>query len=1220
MAQAHFKPDLNIPLRWVLAIPLVLQIGLVGLGSYGFLLWSRTEGNLVQLHTLLFGILGLILTIGVGGWLLIGRCIDRAVQLLTQKIHQIEQGHFSSHPLSTHFPELDLLAEAITDMGLKVQKKVQEREMMLNLALTAGKMGTWLRDLATDPEQQQWSPEVYRQLGLDPELLPQPTRQTFLERVHPEDLHVLGKIDWTQDTGSHPSQQEFRIVRPNGEIRWLRSFGQSINDQQGKTTQVFGINKDITQDKQQETEQQATLQALRSSEVRLKALIDNLPFRIWARDPEGKLILQNPVDIAAFGNRLGTTIEDLGLDPNTYQEWKQFMGRLQAGETVYRRYSEPVQGQIRHFFSIAAPLPSDAGIGIIGISIDITEQMQAEEALRASEAKFRALVDNLPFRVWARNSEGRLVFQNPVDIAAFGNQLGTCIEEWNLPPEMYALWKARENSLKAGQTTTTRGIQIIHGQPRHFLSIDVPLEKEISGIGWLGISIDITEQMQAEEALRASEAKFRALVENLPFCVWTRDVDGRIIYQNAVDIAEFGDISGSPIEDLSILPEQIESARQNFRKIMSGQVVQNENVLVRSGEKKHFLTIGAPILEDGQPTGAIGISINISDQKRMEAALKDSEAKFRALLENLPFQVWARDAEGSLIFQSKLDRERHGDCLGYRIEDMDLPTGEILEWQNTVARIMTGEVIRKETKQNFNGEEEYLLFVGSPILQDSQIIGSLGVLIDITEQRQAEIRLEQARSQLEMALKAGHMGVWEADLITNRMWWSPEQYHILGFTDDEQGRVLDPKGEMVSGHPTRELIFDRILPSSQEMCHENIEQALLTGHYPESEYPYIRPDGELRWLLFRGELFVDGSGQKRKLLGVCTDITNRKQVELQLMQMASIVRSSTDAIISTDLRGIILTWNPGAERMYGYLADEVVGTSLQDILPGVLEHYTPSQDPHISRHRCKEGRLIDVFVTISILLDTKGDPCGTSWIIRDISYQQELERLKSEFISIVSHELRTPLTSIHGSLTTLNTGILGSLHPMGQELLQIAEQNTTRLIRLINDILDLERLDNADVPLIKQPCRCADLAAQACAMMQPLAEKAQVQIQQDLIDCTFWADPDLILQVLTNLLSNGIKFSPPHSSIHLSTQISGTEVLITVQDHGTGIPADKLELIFGRFQQVDASDSRKKGGTGLGLAICRQILQQHHGRIWAESGLGEGSIFYVALPLRDLNG
>ncbi len=139
-------------------------------------------------------------------------------------------------------------------------------------------------------------------------------------------------------------------------------------------------------------------------------------------------------------------------------------------------------------------------------------------------------------------------------------------------------------------------------------------------------------------------------------------------------------------------------------------------------------------------------------------------------------------------------------------------------------------------------------------------------------------------------------------------------------------------------------------------------------------------------------------------------------------------------------------------------------------------------------------------------------------------------------------------------------------------------------------------------------------------MMQPLAEKAQVQIQQDLIDCTFWADPDLILQVLTNLLSNGIKFSPPHSSIHLSTQISGTEVLITVQDHGTGIPADKLELIFGRFQQVDASDSRKKGGTGLGLAICRQILQQHHGRIWAESRLGEGSIFYVALPLRDLKG
>lgn len=973
--QEHLKPYLNIPLRWVLVIPLALQIGL---GGYSFVLWSRTEDTLSQPFTPMFSILGLILAIGVGGWLLIYRCMNRALKLLTQRIHQIEQGHFSSESLPTHFLELDHLAEAIMAMSLRMQNSFREQEAKLNLVLAAEEMGTWQRDLYTDSERQQWSPEIYRQLGLDPEQVPQPTRQTFLDRVHPEDLHLFGKIDWLQEQGSHLFQQEFRIIRPNGEIRWIRSFGQALKNHQGKRTQVFGINKDITQEKQREADQQATLQALKISKARLKALIDNLPFRVWARDPEGRIIIQNSVDIADFGDLLGTTVEDLNLDVKTYQEWQKFLARLQSGETIYHRYSETINGEDRQFLAIAAPVEeSTAGLGMIGISIDITEQTKTEAALKVSEAKFRALVENLPFR------------------------------------------------------------------------------------------------------------------------------------------------------------------------------------------------------------------------------------------------VWARDGEDILIYQSKSDQKQYGNCLGQRIEDMNLSEEEILDWQDTVAKIKTGEAIKREKKVCCDEGEKHFLFIGVPIRQEDQIIGSLGVHVDITEQRRAEANLVQARSQLEMTLKGGNMGVWEADLITSKMWWSPEQYHILGFVSDEHGHVLDPQGQVVAPYPTRELIFNRILPSAQKECQDNIEKALSTGRYPDSEYPYIRPDGELRWLLFRAKLDSDDSGQVKRLLGVCIDITDRKRMELQLELLASIVRSSIDAIISTDLKGVILTWNEGAERTYGYLAEEVMGINIRDILPEILEHGLSPEVPFISQHRTKEGRLIDVFVTISILKGVRGDPCGTSWIIRDISYQKEVARLKDEFISVVSHELRTPITSIHGSLTTLNTGIFGSLQPMGQELLHIAEQNTTRLIRLVNDILDLERLDDPNLPLDRQPCRCAELVAQACATMQALAEQAQIQIQQTLTDCTFWADPDLIVQVLTNLLSNAIKFSPPHSSIHISAQAEQDTLLIAVRDHGLGIPADKLELIFERFQQVDASDSRKKGGTGLGLAICRQIVQQHQGRIWAESRLGEGSIFYVALPLRD---
>ncbi|MFQ3584511.1 MAG: hypothetical protein SNJ85_06210, partial [Cyanobacteriota bacterium] len=182
--QEHLKSKLNIPLRWVLAIPLALQIGLVGLAGYGFVVGSGAEDNLSPLIMPIAGILGLILAVGIGGWLLIYRCLDRALTLLTQRIRQIEQGHFSSETLSTHFSELDLLAEAITAMSMRVQHSFRTRETKLDLVLAAGEMGIWERDLSTDPELQYWSPEVYRQMGLDPEQVPQPTRQTFLERVH----------------------------------------------------------------------------------------------------------------------------------------------------------------------------------------------------------------------------------------------------------------------------------------------------------------------------------------------------------------------------------------------------------------------------------------------------------------------------------------------------------------------------------------------------------------------------------------------------------------------------------------------------------------------------------------------------------------------------------------------------------------------------------------------------------------------------------------------------------------------------------------------------------------------------------------------------------------------------------------------------------------------------------------------------------------------------
>ncbi len=235
-------------------------------------------------------------------------------------------------------------------------------------------------------------------------------------------------------------------------------------------------------------------------------------------------------------------------------------------------------------------------------------------------------------------------------------------------------------------------------------------------------------------------------------------------------------------------------------------------------------------------------------------------------------------------------------------------------------------------------------------------------------------------------------------------------------------------------------------------------------------------------------------------------------------------------------------------------------------------------------------------------------------VFRDVTHRHEVDRMKDEFVSVVSHELRTPLTSIRGSLGLLAGGVLGELPVKGQRMLEIAVDNTDRLIRLINDILDIERIQSGAVVFQKQHCEAAELIAETLRIVVPLARDAGVDVGLAKVDGAVWGDADRLIQTLTNLVSNAVKFSPPGGAVTLSAERANGEVRFRVMDEGRGIPTDRLETIFDRFAQVDASDSRQKGGTGLGLAICRSIVEQHGGRIWAESGAGPGSTFSFTIP------
>jgi len=240
-----------------------------------------------------------------------------------------------------------------------------------------------------------------------------------------------------------------------------------------------------------------------------------------------------------------------------------------------------------------------------------------------------------------------------------------------------------------------------------------------------------------------------------------------------------------------------------------------------------------------------------------------------------------------------------------------------------------------------------------------------------------------------------------------------------------------------------------------------------------------------------------------------------------------------------------------------------------------------------------------------------------------LNAREQLDTIKDEFISTVSHELRTPLTSIRGALGLLSSGVMGKLDDKAANLLRIANTNTDRLVRLINDILDLERMDSGRAPLHIRRCSLNDIVLQSADTMSAMATAAGValEIVPDAggEPIAFDGDPDRVQQVLCNLLSNAIKFSPPGSTIRVLMSTDGHEFVLRVVDSGRGVPAEKLETIFDRFGQVEASDARQKGGTGLGLAICRSIVSQHNGMIWAERNDAyaadhPGSTFTLRMP------
>jgi PAS domain S-box-containing protein len=370
------------------------------------------------------------------------------------------------------------------------------------------------------------------------------------------------------------------------------------------------------------------------------------------------------------------------------------------------------------------------------------------------------------------------------------------------------------------------------------------------------------------------------------------------------------------------------------------------------------------------------------------------------------------------------------------------------------------------------------------------------------------------------------------------------------------------------------------------------------------------------------------------------DITEQHDAEdalhLATRQRELILESVGDGIFGIDLYGRLTFANQAAAQTLGYRPEELIGRELLEVIQHSRSDgtaYSIENSPILqAMHRSRairvrdenflrqDGVAIPVDYSASPILE-EGRISGIVVAFQDISERRRLERMKDEFISTVGHELRTPLTSLRASLGLISAGSLDSRPDRRTKMFEVAIGNCDRLVRLVNDILDFDSIEKGRLHLDCQPIEAIDLLRRAVETARPAATTARISFKVHAATATVLADQDRVLQVINELISNAIKFSPPDTTIHLSAEplaMSSTgpnEVRFIVQDEGRGIQPEKLEHIFDRFQQGDASDSRSRGGTGLGLALCRSMIEQHGGRIWVESVPGRGSQFLFTLPV-----
>jgi PAS domain S-box-containing protein len=669
--------------------------------------------------------------------------------------------------------------------------------------------------------------------------------------------------------------------------------------------------------------------------------------------------------------------------------------------------------------------------------------------------------------------------------------------------------------------------------------------------------------------------------------------------------------------------------------------------------KRTVVSFNAGTFKDtgGRVAGILAAARDITAQKRLEEQLRDQQTYNRSLIESSVDALMTVDPTGVITDVN----EQTAHLMGYnRKQLIGSPFTEYF-----TDRERAGVGVRKTFDDGVVTNYELILRAktgrkvpvsfNAGVFRDTagSVVGILAAARDITQQKRIEQELREQQTYTRGLIESNIDALMTTDTLGIITDVNIQMCEITGRTRDE-----------LIGTPFKDYFTD---PKQAE---DGIRKVLAEDRVTNYELTIRAKDGRETVVSYNATTFKGADGRLRGVFAAARDITDQKRLEQQIAQrnrelteastfLGNVLESSTEySIIAKDLEGNVLTWNEGARRNYGWNAEEMVGKqnsrilhTPEDIATGRVQALldtalqTGKAEGVFERAR-KSGDRFTASVAVTLRKDAAGNPIGYLLISKDISEQkvleeqlrkkneeleeqyrrvQEANRLKSEFLANMSHELRTPLNAIIGFTELMHDGKAGPVSDDQKEFLGDILTSSRHLLQLINDVLDLAKVESGKMEFRPEAVELPKVAAEVRDILRSLAGSKRIGVKVEVAPALgdVVADAAKLKQVLYNYLSNALKFTPDGGKVTIRVAPEGADDFrIEVEDTGIGIKPEDQGRLFVEFQQLDASTAKRYPGTGLGLALTKRIVEAQGGSVGVRSAPGQGSTFFAILPVR----